>query len=213
VGTHHEPNCADRTGTGRESPRRFAYLHFGGGRSHIVVVDAAVVVGAVVGAVLVGCVVVVAGAVVVVVGCAVVVVEASVVVVDWNVVPVVTALDSAAAPVVGADGRTEVPATDGRRVVLGLAVRATARTVVLGLGVRATDAPTMVLWLSPASGPDDGTAVSSGGAVSELPVANDETSAIVDEVVVVEASSNCRAAGGAESVQPTRVIAAAKSTS
>ena len=167
----------------------------------VVVVGAvAVVVGAV--AVVVGPVVVVVGPVVVVVGRvvvgAVVVVVGAVVeaVVDSTVAPAVAPVDAAAAPAVGPDGRTEVPATDGRATVLCLEGATDVRGVVFGFCVPASS--------------DEGTAVSGDAALTELSVANEATSAFVDEIVVVVAASNCKAEGRPDSpVQPTSMTPAA----
>ena len=126
--------------------------------------------------------------------------------VDW--VTLVVALVPAAATV-GAGGRTVVPATDGRGVVV-LGFRPTGvRRVVLGLG-------------GAAIADDGGAAVSSGGAVTgavtdpaavtESSVENKKGSVVVEDVVV-DATSNCRAFGGPESAQPTSAIPAAKSPS
>jgi len=129
---------------------------------------------------------------------------ASVAVVDW----VTLVVGFVAAAAVGAGGRTVVPATAGREVGLGRATD--VRSVVLGLGGAAA-------WLATA---DDGTAVTTGGAVTELSVAsgssveNKKRSAVVVvEDVVDDAASNWRALGGPEFEQPTRAIAAAKSPS
>ena len=175
----------------------------------IVVVVVAIVVGLVVvvlaTSVVIGCVIVVVGSV-----SGAVVVESVVGVdgagVDW--VTLVVALVPAAATV-GAGGRTVVPATDGRGVVV-LGFRPTGvRRVVLGLG-------------GAAIADDGGAAVSSGGAVTgavtdpaavtESSVENKKGSVVVEDVVV-DATSNCRAFGGPESAQPTSAIPAAKSPS
>ena len=171
----------------------------------IVVVVVAIVVGLVVvvlaTSVVIGCVIVVVGSV-----SGAVVVE-SVVGVDGagvDCVTLVVALVPAAATV-GAGGRTVVPATDGRGVVV-LGLRPTGvRRVVLGLG-------------GAAIADDGGAAVSSGGAVTD-PAAVTESSvenkkgSVVVEDVVVDATSNCRAFGGPESAQPISAIPAAKSPS
>src|SRR6185369_10660911 len=104
---------------------------------------------------------------------------------------------------------TVVPATDGREVVLGLGRATEVRSVVLGLGGAAGLATA-----------DDGAAVTTGGAVTELSVAsgssveNKKRSAVVVvDDVVLDAASNWRAFGGPEFEQPTSAIAAANSPS